>query len=81
MAISGWATGDPATGAADVTHYMKLDEQNENAMCQDCPPGLICLTGGATVYPYAELGTGTSYAAWCVGKDPTITWYNPALQI
>lgn len=59
-----------------VTHYMDLQSQNENALCQDCPPNIVCKTTGDVVYPYGSLASNTAFAEWCVGKSPHINWYD-----
>lgn len=55
---------------------MELSSQNENANCQDCPPNLACMTEGATVFPYDALTDTSAFSQYCVGKDPSINWYD-----
>jgi len=68
--MSSFSTGN------SVTHFTDLSYQNENANCQDCPPNMACMTGGATVYPYAEVTDTSAFSQYCVGKDPNINWYD-----
>lgn len=42
-----------------------MTSSNEAAQCQDCPPGLTCLTSDTDAEDH-----------YCVGKDPSIDWYD-----
>lgn len=48
-----------------ATHWTDMSVANEAAQCMDCAPNMSCITSD-----------DNAFGQWCVGKDPTINWFD-----